>query len=102
MDLSLLTTKLKKIDRKNNLRFYLFGSAKNEEKPNDLDLMIVYGNKYSLSEMIEIRKISHKIIYELYLLDSDIILFSEKEAGNNSAKNSNKNILLEQLRDIGD
>lgn len=84
MDLSLLTTKLKKIDKKNNLRFYLFGSAKIKIMPNDIDLLIVYGNKYSMKEMIEIRKKLKRIIKGMYSLESDIILLSLQESKNNT------------------
>lgn len=94
MDLSLLTTKLKKIDKKNNLRFYLFGSAKDKKSPNDIDLLIVYGNKYSMCEMIDIRKEVKLVIKSMHSLDSDIILFSESEAKGNSFIKNERCILL--------
>lgn len=95
MDLNLLIMKLKKkIDVKQNLKFYLFGSAYYCNQPNDIDLLIVHGEKYTVSEMLNIRKEISIYIKEHYGLKSDIILFSEKEAENNTFIKDEKCILL--------
>lgn len=85
MDLNSLIMWLRKEIKDIHLfKFYLFGSAKTSNNPNDIDLLIIYNKNCPIEYAIDFRYKISQVIYQLYMLKSDIILFSEYEAQNNS------------------
>ena len=79
MERNLLTTVLKKIDMKNDIKVFVFGSILNSQQVNDIDILIVYGPKYSVEEAIALRQNLYKSIIFLYNISIDISLLSVHE-----------------------
>lgn len=73
-----------------NLKFFLFGSAKNKELPNDLDILLLYDNKMiDLENLLNFKK---EVVKFLFYLSSNIeidltILSIEEEVEIDFVKN---------------
>lgn len=63
------------------MRIYLFGSAKYNKSPNDLDLLLTYNNEViSLEEISKIKKELKSYFYSLDLgITVDLLFLSYKE-----------------------
>lgn len=73
--------KLLSLIENDQIRVFLFGSAKYHKSPEDLDLLIIYNNKiFSLEEISKIKKELKQYFYGLNLgIAIDLLLLSFKE-----------------------
>ncbi len=72
--------KITDIKPKLHYRRYVFGSAVYSDAPADIDIAIVYDeNNISVEDAVEYRREIRKLLSELFSMNIDIILLSQKE-----------------------
>ena len=91
---SLIIELRKEINNKELFKFYLFGSARFSDRPNDIDILVVYKKSYSLEGIIDLRNKIEDIVFSIYNIHADVILLSKCEALYNTFINDEKCILL--------
>lgn len=70
------------IKPKKNYQRYVFGSAVYSETPADIDVAIVYDEKYiGVKDAVEYKRKFKEQLSAIFSLDIDIILLSRKEEG---------------------
>jgi predicted nucleotidyltransferase len=83
MDIGSLLIDLKKIDKKSDIKTYLFGSTAINGDGSDIDLLLVYGSKYTVKAILKIRADICILLSKKYKKKGDILVFSTVEAANN-------------------
>ena len=91
---SLIIELRKEINNKELFKFYLFGSVLFSDRPNDIDILVVYKKNYSLKCVIDLRNKIEDIVFSIYNIPADVVLLSEYEALNNTFIADEKCILL--------
>ncbi len=72
--------KINNIEPKQYYQRYVFGSAVYSDAPADIDIAIVYDeNNISVEDAVEYRREIRKLLSELFSMNIDIILLSQKE-----------------------
>ncbi len=73
-----------------NLKFFLFGSAKNKELPSDLDILLIYDNQMlDIENLLNLKKELNKFLFYLSSnIEIDLTILSvEEEAEIDFVKN---------------